>query len=71
MKHKSKEVWLEQMHVFPDTEGVYEHDVPYVVEFETSSGKTRTRELTQDEAKEVRAFNKIAVEQIVSGDENG
>ena len=52
-------VWLEQMYVFPDKEGVYEHDTPYVVEFEATTGETRTRELSDEEAADVRKFNKI------------
>lgn len=69
MTKETKEVWLDQMHIFPeqgDAALKYEHDYPYAVEYETTTGKTKTRKLTEGEIVKIRAFNNFPAEQIVS-----
>lgn len=68
MTKKTNEVWLEQMVVFPHVVGVFEHDEPYAVEFETTTGVTRTRLLEDDEAKKIRKFNKLEEPAEVAND---
>lgn len=65
---KAKKVWLEQMHVFPDGDGVFEHDVPYLVEFEATTGVTRTRKLEQEEIKAIKTRHKLPQEKITDED---
>lgn len=69
MKRQPKEVWLEQMHVFPNGTDVFEHDVPYLVEFEATTGVTRTREFSVDEIASIRARHKLPQEKVVTDED--
>ena len=65
MTKQSKEVWLDQMYVFPDSDE-YEMSVPYVVQYESVSGATRTRALDDQEIVDIRREHKLPMEKVSS-----
>jgi len=64
MMAKSKE-WETQMYVFPNSDGEYEHDRPYEVQYK-SSGERRTVLLNQEQVNEIRKANALPPELITN-----
>lgn len=72
-KNKSEnEGWITQMHVFPDQganeNSTFEHDQPYVVEYQAPDGNRRTRLLSEEEVAEIREFNQLPPERVVNAE---
>ena len=67
MRKKSEGTWLEQMYVYPeqgDKAAEYEHDYPYLVEYNPETGDRRTSKLSQEQVDENRARNGLPAEEV-------